>query len=205
MNNIYVISDTHFNHESLISNGYRPKDFNERLDRNLKKLTKDDILIHLGDICMAKDSEAHEKYIKLLKCKKWLVRGNHDSHSNTWYLNHGWDFVCYKFQDKFFGKKILFTHVPQFRTKSIVELFYNAGNPDINIHGHLHDNNHRVKEMRIPYQKTFHSLVSVEQSDYKPVKLKKIIEDTCLEIEQKKHIVFPKLTIKNFLRVLKQH
>lgn len=192
MDNIFLTSDTHFCHKNLYTLHGRPKDYEERIEKGFKSLSRSDILIHLGDICRGKEAEMHKRYIKPLKCKKWLVRGNHDNKPNSWYLSHGWDFVCYKFQDKFYGKTVLFTHIPQFKTKNIVELFYGAGNPDINIHGHFHDSMHRVREMRHPYQKTFHRLLALEHVDYKPVKLKTLIKETCVEIKNKTHYLFPK-------------
>ena len=187
MNNIFVISDTHFFHEQLSTVWGRPKDFGDRLEKGLSKLSEKDILIHLGDICIGRDKEAHDRYIKPLKCRKWLVRGNHDDKSGTWYLNNGWDFVSYKFQDKFYGKKVLFSHIPVLRDRGLIDLLYAAGDPDVNIHGHLHDTNHRLGENRGPYNKSFHKLVAVEYTDYKPVKLKTLIKEVCLEKKQRNY------------------
>jgi calcineurin-like phosphoesterase family protein len=75
---IWLISDTHFGHELLVNKGFRKKGFEKVVLKNLSRLSKNDILIHLGDICLGFDQLNHDTYIKPLQCKKWLVRGNHD-------------------------------------------------------------------------------------------------------------------------------
>src|SRR6056297_2346337 len=103
---IWVIADTHFNHYKLIPDCGRPANFGELLKRGLKQPQKNDILIHLGDVCVGNDKEIHQDIIAKFPYTKILVRGNHDGKSNNWYLNHGWDFVCEQFKDTYFGKSI---------------------------------------------------------------------------------------------------
>lgn len=124
-----------------------------------------DILIHLGDICIGQDESWH-KWLKDLGCKLWLTRGNHDSKSNSWYLEHGWDMVCEYFSFEMFGKKILFSHYPM-----AWDGYY-----DINLHGHFHDTDHRRLEphfMQIAngYQK----LIALEKTGYQPILLKNLV------------------------------
>lgn len=127
--NYYLTTDTHFNHTKMIEYCNRPENFEGIILENILKVVKDDdVLIHLGDICIGKDEENHI-FIQSLKCKKILVKGNHDNKSNQWYLEHGWDFVCDKFYMKFEGKIICFSHTPQ----------KDNGDFDINIHGHFHN------------------------------------------------------------------
>ena len=161
MNLPYIITDTHFGHELMFSPEIgRPKDFNEKLFKAMSQLKDGDILIHLGDICIGNDREAHEKYIKPLKCKKFLVRGNHDKKSNNWYLDNGWDFVCDSFTWTYHGKKILFTHIPMPWD----------GVSDLNIHGHLHNCGHRNSAPL-----SFNKLLACEINGYKPVSLNSFI------------------------------
>jgi len=134
----------------------RPANYEELFIKNLSTLTEKDILIHLGDICIRKDEFIHETIIKPLKCKKILVKGNHDHKSNSWYLRHSWDFVCEGFIDTLFGKKILFSHEPTF----------NVG-CHLNIHGHLHNKPVEFSD--------FYKLYSAENEKYRPVNLEKFI------------------------------
>ena len=166
--NYYVIADTHFNHWEMQKLCNRPEDFEDKIHSQLMKLSANDVLIHLGDICIGKDSEMHEKYIKPLWCRKILVRGNHDEKTNTWYLRNGWDFVCESIVDNMFGKKILFSHKP---------ISYD-NNYDINIHGHLHNTPHRDGEYLLT-KNYKQRLYACEDFHYKPMLVKHFVEDTC--------------------------
>ena len=99
-----------------------------------------------------------------LKCKKILVKGNHDKKSNNWYQNHGWDFVVREMTQDWFGKRILFSHKP-----APVHVRYN-----INIHGHFHDAaHHRWEQLLVErYSFPFNRLLSIEYENYRPVLLK---------------------------------
>lgn len=174
---IYLITDTHFNHDKMVEYCGRPQNFDELIWESLLNLPKNCILIHLGDICIGNDVFIHD-CIKDLPYKKILVRGNHDRKSNNWYLEHCWDFVCDKFQDTYFGKKIMFSHVPAI----------DDGGFDINIHGHFHNTLHRLlegkyvvdgekerneRDLRVLTPK--HKLLAIEYTDYKPVLLETLI------------------------------
>jgi calcineurin-like phosphoesterase family protein len=163
----YLIADTHFLHKMLVDKGYRKLNFEETILKNLSKLTEKDVLIHLGDVGLGKEWFIHDTYIKPLKCKKWLVRGNHDNKSNTWYLNNGWDFVCHKFYDHYFGKYILFSHKPREIDDKI----------DLNIHGHFHNSDHRWREPELIDRLTDrHKLFCLEEANYQPILLSTFIE-----------------------------
>lgn len=162
----YLVSDTHFNHTKLVEYSGRPENFDELIWKGLKELPKDCLLIHLGDICIGGDEEVHMKWKKLL-FKKILVKGNHDGHSNKWYLERGWDFISKEFIDSYFGKRILFSHKPVKYT----------GQYDFNIHGHFHNNNHRIddEEFRGILDSNKQLLISLELQNYKPVNLEEFL------------------------------
>jgi calcineurin-like phosphoesterase family protein len=166
MGKIYVITDTHFNHQKIIEYG-RPPDFEDRIFEGLKILKPDDMLIHLGDFCIGKDEECHKKFMDAVPCKKILVLGNHDKKSYNWYMEHGWDFVCEMFYLKKFGEHILFSHTP--KSKRSINFW------SMNVHGHLHDNLHRFPEY-IKILTPKHYLLSMEKTDYKPVELESFIK-----------------------------
>lgn len=166
-NKTYIISDTHWNHtESMVKWCGRPENYNKLLWSNINCLPKDSILIHLGDICIGGDDEIHGNLQKLAHIKKILVKGNHDNKSNNWYLNHGWDFVCNRFDIEMFGKKIAFTHIP----------IAWDGYHDLNIHGHFHNSDHRRHEPELQKIKNgYQKLYACEYQDYKPVLLEDFI------------------------------
>ena len=108
--NYWVIADTHFGHEKIKQSNNRPDNFEELILENLKaKIKKDDVLIHLGDFCLKDDLYWHKRFSEI-ECKKWLILGNHDHKTMSWYLSNGWDFVCSHFTLKLFGEYILFNH-----------------------------------------------------------------------------------------------
>lgn len=166
---IWLTTDTHFGHEAMIEYCGRKEGFEEEILCNLEKfLHGGDLLIHLGDFCIGADEYWHEKFMSL-PGKKFLVKGNHDHKSNSWYFAHGWDFVCDQFRDRYFGKNILFSHIPQPWD----------GWHDVNVHGHFHNSDHRrmepeLWEIRNGYQK----LLAIEYTDMKPVKLEDFIKPT---------------------------
>lgn len=164
---IYICSDTHFLHQALVTQGLRKEGFEEKVFNHLKNLTEEDVLIHLGDVCLGNDKFAHDTYIRPLRCKKWLVRGNHDHKSNSWYLDNGWDFVCHNFSDTYFGQYITFSHKPRSIGLKI----------DLNIHGHFHNSEHRWQEPKLLDRLTErHRLFSLEESNYQPILLDTFIK-----------------------------
>jgi len=163
---LYIITDTHFNHENIKKYCYRPDDFEIQIQQSLERLTKEDTLIHLGDICMGKDLECHEKYIIPLPCKKILVKGNHDKKTKTWYLNYGWNEV----HDSYIvtmddGKRILLSHEP----------IKNLENISYNFHGHWHAKT-KIEPERLPFPYTKkHIRVSLEWNGYQIMEIEDII------------------------------
>jgi calcineurin-like phosphoesterase family protein len=164
--NIHLIADTHFLHIKMTEYCNRPADYDNRIMKALCKIPHSDILIHLGDIGMGEDQKVHDTFIKPLKCKKWLVLGNHDHKSNSWYINNGWDFVCKKFYATYYGKRILFSHKPE----------KDDGYYDLNIHGHFHNSDHRSQEPELlAIKNDKQKLFALEYTNYQPVLLKTFI------------------------------
>lgn len=168
--NIWIVSDTHFLHDVLIKKEYcnRPKNHTYKIFNNLMTIPEKDLLIHLGDISIGREDEVYEKFIRPLPYRKILVKGNHDRKSNNFYLNRGWDFVCYSFQDTYKKKKVLFSHYPK-----------PADDYDFNIFGHLHSNISKLGHLTKENQKFInkkHLLFALELTNYRPLKLDYIID-----------------------------
>jgi len=172
---IWLITDTHFGHDKMEIYCDRPKDFSKRIVKGLEVVEPNDILIHLGDFCIGNDEVWHRQFHQEIAGKHWLVKGNHDNKSNSWYLRNGWDWVGAKFQDKFFGKNILFSHTPQMEDKQIESGLWISGSFDLNIHGHYHNNNHRSKDEQVEITKK-HKLLAMEFTNYQPVLLENFIK-----------------------------
>lgn len=160
MSEIFVISDTHFNHTNILKFG-RDKDFqsveemNEVMIERWNSVVKpNDKVYHLGDFAMGPRTE-HYKFITALNGKKRLVVGNHDD------VKHLAPYFQKVVMWRMFGEwGLLLTHVPVHPT-TLGEGRFN-GKQIKNIHGHIHANPSPAG----PYQ-----CVCVEQIDYTPVNI----------------------------------
>ena len=167
--NIYLISDTHFNHDNIATYCQRPADFTERLIHNWKHTVgADDTVIHLGDVAIG-NRRAVKDILAELPGRKILVRGNHDrAHSNTWWMEQGFAFAC----DGLKFRNCWLTHEP---STSL------ADGAQLNIHGHLHNIWHgfapdgpsvlKIDKLKNPWQRLF----AVEYTDYRPVEFNKFV------------------------------
>lgn len=115
---IYFTSDTHFNHENILSFCHRPftglNSMNEGLIENWNsRVNKDDTVYHLGDFAMG-PKELHAGFLKRLNGKKILVRGNHDSKKHhIAYLTEGlWQAVTTHVLEQIDGLNIYMSHIP---------------------------------------------------------------------------------------------
>ncbi len=161
-----ITTDTHFFHNKMIEYG-RPSNYEELIYKGFEILEHDDCLIHLGDVCIGKDEICHDKLNSHLNCKKILVLGNHDHKTLSWYMKHGWDFVCNSFSLRYGNKNILFSHKPQIK----------SGVFDMNIHGHFHrmDRPERIDEFGSIYDPLYHKLISLESNKYTLTDLQSLI------------------------------
>lgn len=160
----FIISDLHFGHANIIKYCGRPKDNDKFLIDNWNKVvSKKDKVLNLGDLSLTNK----EKTIELcsqLKGEMFLILGNHDGHSVTWYKDCGARVIepIYKvFKDKYDKRyNVLFTHEP------VVDLPKNW----FNIHGHIHGGVHRDYDLT-----DRHFNMSVEAIEYKPIPLYEIL------------------------------
>lgn len=162
--NYYVIADTHFGHNKMPELCGRPEDFSERILRNIANTVGiSDVLIHLGDFCFYNEVEWHDRFMEACKGRTWLIKGNHDKKSTSWYLDHNWDFVADEVKMEMFGKVICLSHKPAlYRTDF-----------DVNVHGHLHNSEHRVYDIDVA--KDRYRLITCEHS-YTPISLRRLVE-----------------------------
>jgi calcineurin-like phosphoesterase family protein len=156
----WIISDTHFNHIKLEEWGGRSGDWQEKLWESMTSIPEGDVLIHLGDICIGEDAKIHES-IALLKCRKILIRGNHDGKSVNWYLTHGWDFVCDGLDLLYQGHYLFLSHRP---TPPMFHYNYN-------FHGHTHGNLHRSEEYVAYHDPSYHKDFSPELVGFGAIRL----------------------------------
>ena len=147
--NIFITSDTHFNHKNIIGYANRPfqtiEEMNEEIIKRWNnKVGKEDIVIHLGDFALGSEKEI--KYLKdNLNGTIFLLKGNHDHKS----LRKA-GFIIVKGNLEI-GNLIL-SHYPLSK-KEVPKGF-------INIHGHIHE------------KESLNGInVSIEKTNYEPIKL----------------------------------
>jgi len=168
---IYIISDTHFNHKNIIEYENRPfnsiEEMNNAMIKNWNNIvTDDDIVIHLGDVGLGKESDL-KWIVPTLKGHKILVRGNHDTKSIKFYLECGFKEVKSSFIMNFEGQDILFSHRPEGRTGDTHDHY------DLHMYGHVH-----AKDFHGAYPTIARNgaCLCVERWGYKPVPLKDVVE-----------------------------
>ena len=159
MNNIWVTSDTHFNHTNIIKYCNRPFLSSLEMDQVIinnwnNVIDNDDLVFHLGDFAFGLESVGLSILSKL-KGKKILIRGNHDRdkiyNSNLW-LNR---FNEYQFEH--YDIKINMSHYPQEQ--------FNLD--EIYLHGHSHGNLGAVRGNIID--------VGVDCWEFKPINLDNLL------------------------------
>lgn len=168
---IYVTSDTHFLHSNINKLCGRPEKFEDLIEEDWrKKVNKNDMVIHVGDIThRVNPMVVHDRWIKNLPGMKILVRGNHDRESTDWYLNNGWDFVCESFQVIFRGTLCEFSHRPKYKPLEVERLDKQDLPNHIHICGHLHENAKNYSDHPVQY------VVSLEIQGYKLQTLDSIV------------------------------
>lgn len=170
MSNIWVISDTHFNHTNILKfkddkgkkfRGDLFKDvteMNEKMISNWNDVVRpEDKVYHLGDVYFGHHNDA-DKILSRLMGKKRLIVGNHDTIYGKGNPLHKHFQKIYMWR-LFKEHNMLLTHVPVHKgTFRKVEY---------NVHGHIHQND--------PYDKEYIN-VCVERTDYKPVHIEEVLK-----------------------------
>lgn len=166
---VWLVTDTHLNHEMLSRKGYRPQGFEDQILHNLSHLVREgSVLIHMGDVCIGDDAAQHARMLWAVReaRSKVLIRGNHDKKSDTWYYRAGWDLVVSELWLERYGWDIVLSHEPRVFGPGFVPW------PELrNIHGHTHGNGHRSVDVRDYYNPAYHVELALEHTNYEPVQL----------------------------------
>ena len=164
MANVFVISDTHFGHESslrwLREDGVtKVREFQNLTEMNQlmidnwnKTVGPLDKVYHLGDVAM---NRRYLNTLFALNGRKVLIKGNHDIFKLEDYKHFFYDIRAYHVLDKF-----IFSHIPIHPEQ--IDKFKG------NVHGHLHER--RILDKSGNFDVNYMS-VCVEQVNYTPVEL----------------------------------
>jgi len=172
---IWLISDTHFNHANILKftdahtgDLIRPgfddvNHMNEYMIERWNSVVKQgDIVYHLGDVVMGNKDWMHSNFNRLNGSKRLLV-GNHDD--IKFLCSGGW-FKKVAMWRQFTEYNLLLSHVPLHPMSS------SRGRPDqatsmVNVHGHIHQN---------PSPPGAYINMSVEAINYTPQNLEDVAQ-----------------------------
>jgi calcineurin-like phosphoesterase family protein len=156
----WLISDTHFNHKKVQEYCNRPDGWQELIISNWNKvIKKNDVVLHLGDFAFGNKAGLYS-ITKQLNGIIFMIKGNHDRHSISWYNDLG------------------ITRIPSFSIKGDIHFTHRAIKDNnfegINIHGHTHQKGIFIKIDDIVG--SVYVNMSVEQIDYTPMKLSAVLQ-----------------------------
>jgi calcineurin-like phosphoesterase family protein len=162
---IWLTSDTHFDHINILDYENRPfanhLEMTESLIENWNSVVKPhDLVFHLGDVFICK-AKRMEEISARLNGRRILIQGNHDEgFSKTKFRNNGFEVFQHYFLDQ-----LILSHRPQNKTplKVAIEHGLLIGN----VHGHVHSQIHGLDQ-------SIYKCVSVELTDYKPIHLDEV-------------------------------
>jgi calcineurin-like phosphoesterase family protein len=156
----WIIADTHFFHKNIGRYCNRPEDWQAQIIQNWNRLVQpDDVVFHLGDLALARKVDAKE-LVGQLSGRIFMLRGNHDRFSRTFYQSLGIILMPDPFDMLYpSGQKLIFSHRP------ILPLELDA----LNLHGHIHNN-------PTPELDAQHINMSVEVREYRPWRLGDVIK-----------------------------
>lgn len=165
--NIWVISDTHFSHENILTfknkYGSMVRDFTSvdemnqvMIDRWNESVKPGDKVYHLGDVFFGSKENFKRLWAKLNGSKRLIV-GNHD---DIKFLSSGGMFQKIQMWRVFSEFGLILTHVPVHQSG----LTGRRGGL-LNIHGHIHSN---------PSPEGPYKCVCVEQTGYAPVNIEEL-------------------------------
>jgi calcineurin-like phosphoesterase family protein len=172
----WLISDTHWKHENIITFCSRPHDCDARMVVNWHRfvLPTDDI-VHLGDLALgiSRSWGVYETMLATLTGRKFLLRGNHDKHRANYYQWLGFEVIdphcefaptvdsqvrkTRVLRQTVLGRQLALSHVP----------IKDDGSWDLNLHGHIH-NTYKIRDPKWVN-------LSVEVRQYRPVRLGSVV------------------------------
>lgn len=159
---VFVLSDTHFDHDNVIRFSHRPFDsirqMNHEIAKNWNETVKDDRLYFLGDLTFGRGRRPIDYWLKQLGGKIYHLRGNHDTdiieRATVIPDRYGIQYRNYKF---------LLMHDPR----------RPFGYEGWIIHGDKHNTN--LIDYPLIHQKNKTVNVSAELVNYTPLSLEKLI------------------------------
>lgn len=177
----WLVSDSHFGHKNIIGFCHRPEDVEQiMMEEWASVIGEGDSVIHLGDLCYRGNSWFKNMIAPHLTGDKRLILGNHDKQRYGFYKKCGFKitkpFEFHVVDNSGFGVELV-DH-PRKDSWTISLSHYPAnevlGDREVRIHGHIHNNGY-TRSAYVPFIKN-HINISVEQTKYKPLNLKLLLD-----------------------------
>ena len=160
---IFLISDLHLYHRNIAEYANRSHGWQEKIITNWNQVVKkNDTVLHLGDLSFG-SKEMTKKVIDQLPGKIFNLKGNHDRKGIKWFDDVGVTLIKNPFIVDCPNEDIrfYFSHRPQLDVPPRT----------ISIAGHVHDKGDFIYKSK----KVIHVNVSVEQIDYRPIRLSSLM------------------------------
>jgi calcineurin-like phosphoesterase family protein len=190
----WIISDTHFYHEMLVTNGLISKmakrDFksveqmNDRMFRKWLNVVKPtDTIYHLGDFSFGNSQQTSDMLLAL-PGQKVLIVGNHDKSAERM-VELGFDFTCQSMIVAVAGRLVMLNHRPLAELPNYKDPEYPRG-IELVIHGHIHNtswedrmqaNMRHQNDWELIDIPKFNVNVSVEVTGYAPLSLWSVVNN----------------------------
>lgn len=177
----WVTADSHFGHRNLIGFCHRPEDHETlMIERWAEEVPDDATVIHLGDLCYKSNAMFRAVHApKLTGERKLLILGNHDKQRYSFYKRAGFKLarpfeILYgahetELMGRHPGWTVQFSHYPSGKRLPLGTL---------RLHGHIHNNGY-TRGAFVPFLRD-HINLSVEQTKYRPVNLKLLLDAVLL-------------------------
>ena len=169
----WVTADQHWNHGRIVEfepvRATLPADHNQvMLERWCETVSADDLLVHLGDVCLGK-KEDFTAISSVLPGRKFLIRGNHDRAPAAFYEQHGFTLIP-EFWVDYRGWRVRFQHRPDY------ERVHVRCPKTLVVHGHVHSKT--LADRR-------NINCSVEVTAFTPVWITDILDARIAELEER--------------------
>ena len=175
--NIYFVSDTHFNHKNIIKYCKRPFKNIEENDTELirrwnEKVPKDGIVFHLGDVAFG-DPDKVDKILEQLNGTIYLVIGNHDWRRVV--NNHKWRFelMTQQINMKIGKRHVILNHYPMLCFSGA----WRGEDATYQLFGHVHTSPYTdegLDQQRLKMLFTSQYDVGVDNNNFTPVSWKEV-------------------------------
>lgn len=200
--NTWVVSDTHWGHDNIVGFCARPEDHDQIMIAEWRAHVPDDAtVLHLGDVCYGHNG-GNTRFKRLTSkeltgARKLIIQGNHDNQTYSFYRDSGFSIATpFALGFTLSGHDGLILDPRAHRQAEITGSIspwvvsfshYPWQSPDdrgrippnhTRVHGHIHNSGY-TRNGYVPFLKQ-HINMSVEQTRYRPVNLKLLLDAALL-------------------------